>query len=164
VTHTPDIISFTPLLQSTVDDAAAVARLQAGTLEILERIGVCIPCEAALRVFRRHGADVDGDGIVRIPPTLVESALATAPRSFVLGGRESRFDLVLDGARTYLSTEGVGTLVRARRPARRAPRARPTSSSWPVSSTACQRSRSSGRLSVPKTTLAPPPCTSATPD
>ena len=112
MTRTPDIISFTPLLRSTVDDTATIARLQAATLEILERIGVCFPCEPALEVFRRHGADVDGDGVVRLTPDLVERALATAPRSFVLGGREPRFDLTLDGTRTYLSTEGVGTLVR----------------------------------------------------
>ena len=111
-TPTPDIISFTPLLRSTVDDTAAVARLRAATLDILERVGVCFPCEPALEIFRRHGASVDGDGIVRLAPDLVERALATAPRSFVLGGREPRFDLTLDGTRTYLSTEGVGVRVR----------------------------------------------------
>ena len=112
MTHTPDIISFTPLLQSTAADAATVDRLQAATLEVLERIGVCFPCEPALEIFRRHGADVDGDGIVKLTPGLVERALATAPRSFLLGGREPRFDLTLDGTRTYLSTEGVGVRVR----------------------------------------------------
>lgn len=112
MTRTPDIVSFTPLLRSTVPDAAAVERLQAATLEILDRVGVCFPSESALRVFRRHGARVDGDGVVRLAPDLVERALATAPRSFVLGGREPRFDLLLDGTRTYLSTEGVGVRVR----------------------------------------------------
>jgi trimethylamine:corrinoid methyltransferase-like protein len=34
--------------------------------------------------------------IVRIPPDLVEKAMSTAPRSFVLAGREERFDLMLD--------------------------------------------------------------------
>ena len=112
MTRTSDIISFTPLLRSTADDTATIERLQAATLEILERIGVCFPCEPALEIFRRHGAEVDGEGVVRLTPDLVERALATAPRSFVLGGREPRFDLTLDGTRTYLSTEGVGTLVR----------------------------------------------------
>ena len=111
-TPTPDIIAFTPLLRSTAADTAAVERLQAATLEVLERVGVCFPCESALEVFRRHGADVDGDGVVKLTPGLVERALATAPRSFVLGGREPRFDLTLDGTRTYLSTEGVGVRVR----------------------------------------------------
>jgi len=112
VTHTPDIISFTPLLRSTVDDSAAVERLKAATLEILAEVGVCFPSERALDVVRRHGAAVDGEGVVRLSPDLVEGALATTPRSFVLGGREPRFDLLLDGTRTYLSTEGVGVRVR----------------------------------------------------
>jgi trimethylamine:corrinoid methyltransferase-like protein len=34
--------------------------------------------------------------IVRIPPDLVEKAMSTAPRSFVLVGREESFDLMLD--------------------------------------------------------------------
>jgi trimethylamine--corrinoid protein Co-methyltransferase len=112
MTHTPDIISFTPLLRSTAADTAAVERLRAATLDVLDRVGVSFPCAPALEVFRRHGARVDGDGVVKLAPALVESALATAPRSFVLAGREPRFDLVLDGTRTYLSTEGVGVRVR----------------------------------------------------
>jgi trimethylamine--corrinoid protein Co-methyltransferase len=46
--------------------------------------------------------------IVRISPDLVEKAMSTAPRSFVLGGREERFDLLLDGSCSYLSTDGTG--------------------------------------------------------
>jgi trimethylamine--corrinoid protein Co-methyltransferase len=48
---------------------------------------------------------------VRIPAFLVEKAMATAPRSFVLGGREERFDLLLDGSCSYLSTDGTGVHV-----------------------------------------------------
>ena len=48
---------------------------------------------------------------MRIPPDLVVKAMSTAPRSFVLAGREERLDLVLDGTRCYICTEGVGTKV-----------------------------------------------------
>jgi trimethylamine--corrinoid protein Co-methyltransferase len=37
--------------------------------------------------------------------------MSTAPRSFVLGGREERFDLTLDGSATYISTDGCGVHV-----------------------------------------------------
>jgi trimethylamine--corrinoid protein Co-methyltransferase len=37
--------------------------------------------------------------------------MSTAPRSFVLGGREERFDLTLDGSRSYLCTDGTGVHV-----------------------------------------------------
>jgi trimethylamine--corrinoid protein Co-methyltransferase len=46
-----------------------------------------------------------------LKPDLVDKALTTAPRSFILGGREERFDLILDGKHSYLSTDGCGTRV-----------------------------------------------------
>jgi trimethylamine--corrinoid protein Co-methyltransferase len=50
--------------------------------------------------------------------------MSTAPRSFILGGREDRFDLLLDGSRSYLSTDGTGVHVidletREKRPSRK---------------------------------------------
>ena len=130
-TATPDILWFSDRLRRDALDAAGVARLKQTTFDILERVGVCFPSERALEIFRAHGAVVGDDGAVRLSQDLVERALATAPRSFVLAGREERFDLVLDGTRTYLCHRGRR---RARaRPGdgrRSAPRARPTSSSW----------------------------------
>ena len=65
--------------------------------------------EKALKIFEDHGADVDRDTcIVKIPPDLVDKALETAPRNILLGGREPRFDLLLDGSRSYLTTDGCG--------------------------------------------------------
>jgi trimethylamine--corrinoid protein Co-methyltransferase len=63
--------------------------------------------------------------IVKIPPDLVQQAMSTAPRSFVLGGREPRFDMVRDGSCSYLSTDGTGVHVidletREMRPSRKA--------------------------------------------
>jgi trimethylamine--corrinoid protein Co-methyltransferase len=37
--------------------------------------------------------------------------MSTAPRSFILGGREARFDLLLDGSCSYLCTDGTGVHV-----------------------------------------------------
>ena len=37
--------------------------------------------------------------------------MSTAPRSFILGGREKRFDLILDGYTSYLTTDGCGVHV-----------------------------------------------------
>jgi trimethylamine--corrinoid protein Co-methyltransferase len=111
-TATPDILWFSDRLRRDPLDAAGVERLKQATFDILEGVGVCFPCERALEIFRAHGAVVADDGAVRLSQDLVERALATAPRAFVLAGREERFDLVLDGARTYLCTEGVGVRVR----------------------------------------------------
>jgi trimethylamine:corrinoid methyltransferase-like protein len=108
---TPDLVTFVSPLRLEPLDPAGVERLKEATLEVLEQVGVAFPCERALEVFKAHGAAVEGE-VVRLTPALVEGALRTAPRSFLLGGREPRFDLTLDGRVTYLATEGVGVRVR----------------------------------------------------
>jgi len=123
---TPDILWFPTTLRRDPLDAAGLERVRQTTFDILEQVGVRFPSAGAREVFRKHGAKVDdASGVVLLAPDLVEGALATAPRSFVLAGREPRFDLTLDGSCTYLCTEGVGVRVRdpqtgAERPSRKA--------------------------------------------
>ena len=77
--------------------------IQGSTLRLLEEIGVHFPSQTALAIFSDHGAKVDLDTqIVRIPASLVEKAMSTAPRSFVLTGREERFDLLPDDVHDVL--------------------------------------------------------------
>ena len=97
---------------SRAADGRPLQFLSDATLEILADIGVLFPSRRALDLFADHGADVDeSSGRVRISAELVAQALSTAPRSFVLAGREERLDLRLDGNATYVCTEGVGTRV-----------------------------------------------------
>ncbi len=110
--ETPDIISISSHHRIEVLSADELAALQNGTLQILSEVGVYFPSEKALAIFSDHGAQVDWETrIVRIPPDLVRKAMSTAPRSFVLGGREERFDLLLDGSASYLATDGCGVHV-----------------------------------------------------
>jgi trimethylamine--corrinoid protein Co-methyltransferase len=110
--ETPNILSFTSPVKYEVLTEEQLETLKEGTLHLLERVGVRFPSLIALRTFADHGAQVDWENkIVHISPDLVERAMATAPRSFVLGGRQERFDLFLDGNRTYLATDGCGVRV-----------------------------------------------------
>ena len=110
--ETPDIIPFTSPFQVGLLTPEQLATLRWGTLHLLEEVGVHMPSHRALGIFADHGAQVDAEReIVRIPPDLVEKAMSTAPRTFVLGGREERFDLVLDGRCSYLATDGTGVHV-----------------------------------------------------
>ncbi|MCP4536416.1 MAG: hypothetical protein GY832_04650 [Chloroflexi bacterium] len=110
--ETPDIISFPTSLKSELLSQAELETLKGGTLQLLDEVGVHFPSRRALEIFADHGAKVDMDTeIVRIPPDLVRKAMSTAPRSFVLGGREERLDLLLDGSRSYLATDGTGVHV-----------------------------------------------------
>ena len=107
--ETPDIIPFSSPFKSEVLTPAELETLQGKTLHLLDEVGIHFPSPKALEIFASHGARVDFENeIVRISPDLVEQAMSTAPRSFVLGGREERFDLLLDGSCSYLSTDGTG--------------------------------------------------------
>ena len=126
VSETPDTIQFSTSKKMEVLNSAELETIKNGTLHLLSTVGANFPSQKALTIFADHGADVDWEKeIVRIPPDLVQKAMATAPRSFVLGGREERFDLTLDGNKTYLSTDGCGVHVidletRKQRPSRKA--------------------------------------------
>ncbi|NOQ40343.1 MAG: hypothetical protein GQ562_08500 [Anaerolineales bacterium] len=112
ISRTPDILPYSSEYKREVLSQSQLDTLKAGTLQILAEVGVRFPSKKALDIFKDHGADVDRTTqVVRISPNLVEKALSTAPRSFILGGREPRFDLVLDGKHSYLSTDGCGTRV-----------------------------------------------------
>jgi len=124
--ETPDIMHFETNRSIDVLSPEQVKAVQAGTLQLLEEVGVHIPSPRALEILGDHGAKVDTPTeIVRIPPDLVYKAMSTAPRSFILGGREERFDLLLDGRSSYLCTDGCGVHVvdletRQQRPSRKA--------------------------------------------
>jgi trimethylamine--corrinoid protein Co-methyltransferase len=98
-----------PRIQSEVLSADQLAELRNATMEILEHVGVRFPSERALSIFADHGALVDWEAqMVRIPPTLVESAMQKAPRAYLLSGRAEGTELLLDGSRTYFTTDGCG--------------------------------------------------------
>lgn len=87
-----------------------IAEIQAATLHVLEKVGVHFPSERALKIFARHGANVDQETqIVRLPPSLVLEAMSHAPRIYNLAGRADGTTLTLDGSRSYFSTDGSGT-------------------------------------------------------
>jgi trimethylamine--corrinoid protein Co-methyltransferase len=110
--ETPDIIPFTSPFKSELLTQGELETLKGGTLRLLDEVGIHFPSPRALEIFADHGAQVDWETeIVRFPPDLVEKAMSTAPRSFVLGGREERFDLLLDGSCSYLCTDGTGVHV-----------------------------------------------------
>ena len=110
--ETPDIIPFSSPHKMEVFSPSELRRCRMGLLHLLSEVGVYFPSQKALRIFADHGANVDWETkIVRIPPDLVKKAMSTAPRSFVLGGREERFDLTLDGSASYLATDGCGVHV-----------------------------------------------------
>lgn len=70
----------------TVWDAAECTRVHAATLELLADLGVDVRYEPALAMYQAAGASVDGRR-VRIPARLVEEALKSAPREWLVKPR-----------------------------------------------------------------------------
>ena len=99
-----------PKLHVDVLSTDQIAEIRAGTLHILETVGVHFPSERALRVFAEHGVQVNAESqIVRLSPELVMEAMSFAPRTYTLSGRVEGTDLTLDGTTSYFSTDGCGT-------------------------------------------------------
>jgi trimethylamine--corrinoid protein Co-methyltransferase len=89
-----------------------LAAFKNATLEILQEIGVHCPSERALSIYADSGAKVDADTqIVKLPGGLVEKAMSSAPRNYVMGARLPEYDLTLDGKHFYCATDGCGTEV-----------------------------------------------------
>jgi trimethylamine--corrinoid protein Co-methyltransferase len=112
ITETPDIMPFVSPIKAEILTQAELEMVKGKTLNLLNEVGVHFPSSKALDIFSEHGAQVDrSNEIVRFPPELVIKAMSTAPRSLILGGREERFDLLLDGRSSYLSTDGTSVYV-----------------------------------------------------
>ncbi len=89
-----------------------VQDIHLATLEVLERTGVWVELEEAMDIFADGGCRVDRESqIVRIPPHIVEDAIASAPPSMVLCGRDPKYDIVVGAGRVGFSNFGEGIKV-----------------------------------------------------
>jgi trimethylamine--corrinoid protein Co-methyltransferase len=78
------------------------------SLRILAEAGVRFHGTRALPLLAAAGARVDVEaGIARLPQAVVEAALATAPRSFVLGARNPAHDYALPSPVTRYAIDGT---------------------------------------------------------
>jgi len=85
---------FKPKLCVINDDQ--IKQIHLATLEVLERTGVKMTHPRGLALLDGAGARVDGDR-VRIPAWLVEDAIRKAPSRVVLGDRNNRRSVILEG-------------------------------------------------------------------
>ena len=66
--------------------------IHTATLKVLQDTGIKVMNDNAVKLFHSAGAIVkntDGHNIVKIPSTMVEESLATAPRRIIFNGRAS---------------------------------------------------------------------------
>jgi len=78
-------------------DKQEMDQIHAETLDVLWQSGVKIEHTAAVSMLREAGARIDdGRSMVKLPPDVVEWAVAQVPRKLVLAGRTSANDLEID--------------------------------------------------------------------
>jgi trimethylamine--corrinoid protein Co-methyltransferase len=89
--------------------AGDVERIHEAALALLENPGIFSESSLFLEIFARGGARVDRDRrVITLPREMVEAALRSAPRSFVLYGRnDPQMDLLLEPGRVYYGMGGT---------------------------------------------------------
>src|SRR4030042_4943612 len=83
-------------------------RIHKMSLRILEQVGIRFHGDRAVRTLRENGVKIDSeDKLARIPSELVEQALKTAPKSFVLGARNPAYNFPMPAPSTRYCIDGT---------------------------------------------------------
>jgi trimethylamine--corrinoid protein Co-methyltransferase len=83
-------------------------RIHQAGLALLDRPGICSESDLVLDLLQQAGAIVDREThMVRVPATMVETALRSAPKSFVMHGLDPQFDLLVEAGRVYYGVGGT---------------------------------------------------------
>ena len=101
-------------------------RIHQAGLSLLADPGIHSESDLVLNLFQRNGAQVNRDArTIRVVPALVDAALTSTPRSFVMHGLDAQFDLLVEPGRIYFGMGGSSEpmfwdydLGRPRRPTR----------------------------------------------
>lgn len=110
-------------LQFRVLSDRQIEKIYRASLDCLQRTGVKVLNAEARDLLAGAGAKVDGDR-VRIPPHIIQGAVASNPRSFTIWGRDSQRCIQLVPDRVYFgpgptATNFIDPDTGERRPARR---------------------------------------------
>ena len=90
-------------------DEAGRRLIHERSLQVMERTGVRFASAKALAVLRDAGCTIDdATQVARIPRQLVQQAIASAPKTILLAGRDPARDVLLDHTRTYATLDGIG--------------------------------------------------------
>jgi len=99
-------LSVNVFTESELDD------LHLGTLEVLERTGVFVEADDARAIFKDGGCSVDAETrVVRVPPHVVEAAIASSPSKYVLCGRDPKNDVLMEPGRVAFTNFSEGIAV-----------------------------------------------------
>jgi len=82
------------------------------SLELLERVGIAVYYDEALKLLEEVGAEIDhSKHVARIPAYLVKDALGSVPNRFKLMGRDPKKRLNVDRDHTYFTIADCGKII-----------------------------------------------------
>jgi trimethylamine--corrinoid protein Co-methyltransferase len=97
--------NFPPLSYLTAEQVQAIHR---GALYVLQKTGMRIEHEDALKLLADNGCQVDFETQrARVPPDLAEACLRSVPSAFMLRARDRERDLMVGGDTVYFM-QGMG--------------------------------------------------------
>jgi len=84
-----------------------VERIHQGSMRMLEEIGVVVDHGEIQSLLEQEGCRIDhGSGLTKIPPKLVDEAVARAPSEVVLCGRDGQHDMRTGNGKVYARIPG----------------------------------------------------------
>lgn len=92
-------------------DEEDLPRIDKTVRELLADVGMAEAPDIVIEHVTRAGGNLDGDGRLRFPPQLIETALNGLARDFTLCGRNPEFDMQLGGARVHVGSGGAAPLI-----------------------------------------------------
>ncbi len=99
-------LSVNVFTESELDD------IHLASLEVLERTGVFVEAQDARDIFKDGGCTIDAETrMVRIPPHVVEEAIASSPSKYVLCGRDPKNDFLMEPGRVAFTNFSEGIAV-----------------------------------------------------
>ncbi len=97
-----DEVAFSPRL--TFLSPEDKQKIHAAILELLESTGMTVYHDKALAVLKAAGCRIEGENRVKVPSSLVESDLKSAPKNIAIYDREGNPAMDLGGRRAYYGT------------------------------------------------------------
>ena len=93
-----------------------IRKLHTRALDVLEKVGVKYESHRCLDVLEGAGHKVDYDsGMAWLKPDLVERCIKSTPRTITMGARNPKHDLLIDGSRLEISTNGQASFTQDHR-------------------------------------------------
>jgi len=85
-----------------------VDAIHEGVVRLLSEVGMQVKSKQAFEIFEKNGALVDpATDIVKIPRSMLEKAIQTAPSKIIIHGRDEKHDAVLEKNRVHFGTGGT---------------------------------------------------------